>query len=56
MEKEYVEKLERMDARELLQLRVYVDAVKREVTSCSADRYTDAPAAAPPEAADHNPG
>ena len=55
MEKELVEKLEQLGTEELLALRVYMDAVMRDFNVCPADQCTDAPAAAPPEANDHNP-
>ena len=55
MEKELLEKIERLDTEELLALRVYVDAVMRDFNVCPADQCTDAPTAAPPEAGGHSP-
>lgn len=55
MKKELVEKIEQLDAEELLALRVYVDAVMRDFNVCPADQCTDAPTAAPPGAGDHSP-
>ena len=54
MKKKYLKKLADLSLEELLQLRIYLDAVMRDFNVCPADQYTDAPAAAPPGADDHN--
>ena len=56
MEKEYAEKVRELSEAQAQALRVYVDAVMRAVSASTADQCTDAPAVAPPGAADHNRG
>lgn len=56
MEKEYAEKVRDLSEAQAKALRVYVDAVMRDFNVSPADQCTDAPAVAPPGAADHNRG
>ena len=56
MEKEYIEKLDTLNAEQARALRAYLDTLMAKFNVSPTDQYTGAPAAAPPGADDHNPG
>lgn len=56
MEKEYAEKVRELSEAQAQALRDYMDGLMRAVSASTADQCTDAPAVAPPGAADHNRG
>lgn len=55
MEKEYRKAIYQMTEEEVIQLRIFMDAIMRQDHVSAKDRYTDAPAALHPQKDCHNP-
>lgn len=55
MEKDYVERIREMEPEQLLQLRIYLDAIIRDLDASREGRCTPGPSSAPLAEDDHNP-